>query len=86
MEKVEIKLDVMIQKLCKEQGLTIAELSRRSGVPKQTIHNWTLKQTSINPIQVLYVAIILSVDIKTLLFNIPENLDVFRTTKTHYVP
>lgn len=69
MEKVEVKLDVMIKKLCKEQSLTIAELSRRSGVPKQTIHNWTMGQSKCDFIYLYQIANTLKSDINTLIFG-----------------
>ena len=64
-----MKLAAMISSLCKEQGLSLNELSRRSNVPVQTIHNWTAGGKAVNPDQVRKVAIALSTSVHFLLFG-----------------
>lgn len=55
--------------ICKKQRISFAELSRRSGVPPQTIHNWTLGKRSVNPEQIKKVADVLKVSIHYLLYG-----------------
>lgn len=35
-----MRLDKNLAYLLKQRGMTITELSKQTGVPKQTIHNW----------------------------------------------
>ena len=60
-----------LKRLCKENGLTIAELARRSGVPKATLHSWTTG-ASPNMQQLKKVSSALSVSLHSLAFGEPD--------------
>lgn len=64
-----MKLSSTLESLCKKKGITLAELARRSDVPKQTIHNWTTGRRSINPDQLKRVAQTLETSVHFLLFG-----------------
>lgn len=64
-----MKLSQTLTSLCKVKGITFAELSRRSGVAQQTLHNWTLGRRSVNPDQLKKVAQILEVSVHHLLYG-----------------
>lgn len=63
-----MKLGPTITQLCKKQGLSLTELSRRTGVPKQTLHSWTSGRRSVNPMQIKKVADCLKVSVHYLLY------------------
>lgn len=64
-----MKLADNIKNLCDDQGLSIAKLARKAGVPAQTIHNWTTGRRSVDPEQVRKVAKVLEVSIYELMFS-----------------
>jgi transcriptional regulator with XRE-family HTH domain len=64
-----MKLSLTLTSLCKKQKLTLAELSRRSGIPKQTLHNWTLGRRLVNPDQLKKAADALKVSVHYLLYG-----------------
>lgn len=64
-----MKLATNLINSCKQQRITLSEVARRSGVPKQTIHNWTLGRKSINPDQIRAVAQVLEVSVYFLLYG-----------------
>lgn len=64
-----MKLSTTIPTLCKKNRITLAELSRRSGIPKQTLHNWTIGRRSINPDQLKKVSEVLKVSLHYLLYG-----------------
>lgn len=64
-----MKLGKMIETLCLNRGWTIARLARESGVPVQTIHNWSTARASVNPDQVKRVSQALAVSIHYLLYG-----------------
>jgi transcriptional regulator with XRE-family HTH domain len=64
-----MKLGKIVQTLSKERGWTIAKLARESGVPEQTLHNWSLARGAVNPEQVKKVSIVLGVAVHYLLFG-----------------
>lgn len=70
-----MKLHSTLESLCKQKGLTLAALARLSGVPKQTLHNWTLGQKSVNPDQIRRVSIILGVSVHYMLFDEHESFE-----------
>lgn len=37
---IDMRLKIILKKLMESQGMTLSALSRETGVPKQTIHNW----------------------------------------------
>ncbi len=71
-----MKLGPKILSLCKKKGWSLAKLSREAGVPPQTLHNWTVGRTSINPIQLKKVATALETSIHYLLFDEPDPFEV----------
>ncbi len=58
--------------LLKEHKITIAELSRKSGVPKSTIADWMTSQKSINLDQLRKVSEALKVPMYRLAFELDE--------------
>ena len=64
-----MKLGSVITALCKQRGWSFAKLAKESGVPAQTIHNWTVGRTSINPDQVKKVSSALEVSVHYLLYG-----------------
>lgn len=67
--EVWMKLNKTLTSLCKSKGMTLAELSRRTGIPKQTLHNWTIGRRSINPDQLKKVSQVLEVSVHYLLYG-----------------
>lgn len=67
-----MKLGKIIETLCKQRGWTVAGIARDSGVPVQTIHNWSTARGSVNPDQVKKVASILGVSLHYLIFGEPD--------------
>ncbi len=64
-----MKLGQVVQTLCEERGWTIARLARETGIPAQTIHNWSLAKGAVNPDQVKKVAEAFGVSIHYLLYG-----------------
>ena len=64
-----MKLGATITTLCKQRGWPLSKLAKQSGVPAQTIHNWTVGRTSINPDQVKKVSMALGVSVHYLLYG-----------------
>ncbi len=64
-----MKLSSTLNSLCKKRRITLSELARRAGVPKQTLHNWTLGRRSVNPDQLKKVAQALEVSVHYLLYG-----------------
>jgi transcriptional regulator with XRE-family HTH domain len=64
-----MRLSSTLTALIKKKGLSLAELARQSGVPKQTLHNWTLDRRSVNPEQLKKVAKTLEVSVHFLLYG-----------------
>ena len=64
-----MKLDKILLSLIEEKGWTVARLSRQSGVPKQTLHNWTSGRKLVNPGQLKRVAEALGVSVYYLMFG-----------------
>lgn len=64
-----MKLGPTLLSLCNERRLNLAKLSRITGVPRQTLHNWTLGRRSVNPEQLRVVAKALKVSTHYLLFG-----------------
>jgi transcriptional regulator with XRE-family HTH domain len=64
-----MKLGKIVQNLCKGRSWTVARLSRESGVPVQTIHNWSIARGAVNPEQVKKVSTALGVSVHYLLFG-----------------
>ncbi|MBX3022007.1 MAG: helix-turn-helix transcriptional regulator [Bdellovibrionales bacterium] len=64
-----MKLGANLSAVCKQKGISLAELARRAGVPKQTLHNWTLGRRSVNVEQLQKVARVLEVSVHFLLYG-----------------
>ncbi len=64
-----MKLGKIIESLCKERGWTVAKLARESGVPVQTIHNWSTARGAVNPDQVKKISQTLGVSVHYLLYG-----------------
>jgi transcriptional regulator with XRE-family HTH domain len=64
-----MKLEQTISELCRKRGWTLARLARESGVPPQTLHNWTLGRKAVNPDQLRKIAQTLEVSFHYLMFG-----------------
>lgn len=64
----ELKIKIVLKKLMKERGETLASVSKATSVPKSTISEW-LGNRSPNPIQAVKVANYLGVSLHYLLFG-----------------
>ena len=64
-----MKLGKILQELCRKRGWTVAKLARESGVPVQTVHNWSLARGAVNPEQVKRVSLVLGVSVHYLLYG-----------------
>jgi transcriptional regulator with XRE-family HTH domain len=67
-----MKLGDTILSLCKKRGLTLAKLSRDSGVPTQTLHGWTIGKAAANLDQLRKVASALEISFHELAFGEPD--------------
>lgn len=55
--------------ICKNKKISLARLSKMSGVPMQTIHGWTLGKRALNMEQVRKVANVLEIPFYNLIFG-----------------
>jgi transcriptional regulator with XRE-family HTH domain len=67
-----MKLKTVLRDLIKEEGITVSQLSKKSGVPVQTLHNWLSGMEPRSLKQVRKVADYLEVSIDYLCFGIKE--------------
>ena len=74
-------LDKKMVALMKEKSMTMAELSRRSGVPIKTLYHWTAGQRPSNIEKVFAVANVLGVEIENLVFD-HRPLETVKSEKT----
>lgn len=58
--------------LLKQKGITLSELSRRTGVPKGTLSQWRKRSQSISMTQAKAVAHELGIGLHTLVFGKPD--------------
>ena len=65
-----MKLDLILKALLKEEGITIAQLSKKTKVPTQTIHNWLSGMEPRSLKQVRKIADYFEVSIDYLCFGI----------------
>lgn len=63
------------------RGLGISQLARKTGVPKQTIHDWLVGKKPREPLQVLQVARALGTSMEHLLFGSLENPEDRKVTE-----
>ena len=70
-----MKLAETLQSLLKQRRWTLAQLSRLSGVPTQTLHGWTTGRRSVDLNQVQKVARAFEVSIHHLTFGEPDPYD-----------
>ena len=65
-------LPVNLPKLARAQGLSLAELARRAGIPKATLHSWT---AGVNPnlAQLIQVANFLGRTLEELCISTSQN-------------
>jgi transcriptional regulator with XRE-family HTH domain len=64
-----IKLNLTLKKLLKESDMTVAQLSRATKVPVQTIHNWTHGQDPRSFIQVKKIADYFQITVDELVYG-----------------
>lgn len=69
---MKIKIDQVLNRLIKEKRLTLKELSKASGVPASTIHEWQNGRSPRDPVQAKKVADALDVSLNQLLFDEPD--------------
>jgi lambda repressor-like predicted transcriptional regulator len=71
---MEVKIAIVMNRMMKEKKLSIKELSRLSGVPSSTLHEWLNLRIPKSPVQVKKVANVLNVSLDHLLFDEQEAL------------
>jgi transcriptional regulator with XRE-family HTH domain len=64
-----MKLDKILLKLCKEKGLTLATLTKESGVPQPTLHGWTTGRSVQNLDDLKKVCDVLEVSLHYILYE-----------------
>ena len=67
-----MKLSENLLRIVKSKGITLAKLSRDSGVPPQTLHGWVTGRDSVNLKQLKKVASSLEVSSHSLAFGEPD--------------
>jgi predicted transcriptional regulator len=67
-EKRDLKLSANLRKVIRDREMTVASLSRLSGVPKTNIQGW-LEGASPNILQLQQVAAVLHLNIEELAFG-----------------
>jgi len=65
-----MELAKMLMGLCDERGITISALSRRTGIPQQTLHNWITGVEPRSLVQVKKVAVFFNTSIDYLCFGV----------------
>ena len=68
----ELKLRRILPSLLKKQGITAAQLSRKSNVPKSVISDWIAGSHPRNLLQVMRVATSLGVTLEMLCFGLEQ--------------
>lgn len=61
-----------ILRLMKEKKLSLAELSRKTGISKPTIHGWTTGRRIMDPMQLKKISQTLEVSVHELLYGEPD--------------
>jgi transcriptional regulator with XRE-family HTH domain len=67
-----IRIADTLKALLKENGISLRELSKRSGVPVSTLSEWSSNREPKSPIQTRKVAAALGVSMHYLLFGEPD--------------
>lgn len=70
---MDVKIGPVLKKLLKQQGLSLKELSKASGVPISTLGEWANNRNPRNPIQVKRVSETLGVSMHFLYFGEEDN-------------
>lgn len=73
---MEVKIGVVLKRLMKEKKISVKALSKESGVPVSTIHEWQNGRSPRNVVQAKNVADILGISLNRLLFDEDEKHDV----------
>lgn len=71
--QINMQLKLILKKLIKERGTTIAHLSRATSVPLQTLHGWLNGSEPKSLRQVKLIADYFEVDLDYLCFGIKPN-------------
>ena len=71
-----MKLSKMLNKLCKERNISLAQLSRASGVPAPTIHGWKTGRSALKLNDLKKVAAALEVSVHRLAFGEPDPFEI----------
>ena len=64
-----MELSKILKELCDERGISISTLSKRTGVPQQTLHNWISGVEPKSFVQVKKVADFFEVSLDYLCFG-----------------
>ena len=67
-----VKLNKMLQHLCKEKNLSLSKLSRMADVPKPTLHGWMTGRKAMDLTQLKRVASALKISLHELAFGEPD--------------
>ena len=78
---MELNAGEIIQNESKKRGWTLSDLSKKSGVPKATLHSWTGGRTP-NLEQLKLVSIVLKLSIHQLAYGHPDPEEKHSTSQT----
>lgn len=78
---MELKIGAVLARLMKEKKMKVKELSKASGVPVSTLHEWTNGRTPRDPVQAKKVAEALGVSLNRLLFDEPDLAEAVNLTQ-----
>lgn len=69
---MELKIGTVLARVMRERRLSVKELSKTSGVPVSTIHEWINGRSPRDPLQAKKVADALQISLNRLLFDTPD--------------
>ncbi len=70
-----MKLAENILSLCKEKGISLAQLSKMTGVAKTNLHAWTTGRKTLDLMQLKKVSTALQVSVHELVYGEPDPFD-----------
>lgn len=70
---MKLKIDQVLTRIVKERRLTLKALSKLSGVPSTTLHEWQNGRSPRDPVQAKKVADALEISLNQLLFDEPDS-------------
>lgn len=67
-----MRLSKTLNEFCKEHKLSIAQLAKKTNVPKATIHGWMTGRKAMDLDQLRKVALLLQISLHELVFGEPD--------------